>query len=135
LIFAAGRGAAGVKRIVTREHAVHPVEDNGMDGAIPPIEFVTDGRTYEPTGRRSGEFVIVFGTLVRGPSAPPFGASWVVEFSAELTRPDGARVLVDAAHVDYPVAGESPEEGPFVLLRGVRAADVPLGTSIVSLSG
>jgi hypothetical protein len=121
-----------VKRTLRREHAVHPVENKGMDGERPPIEFVTDGRTYEPTGRRSGEFVIVFGTLVSGPSAPPFGGSGVVEFSAELTRPDGTRVLVDDAHVDYPVADESPEEGPFVLLRGVRAADVPVGTSIVS---
>jgi hypothetical protein len=56
----------------------------------------------------------------------------VVEFSAELTTPDGTKVLVDGAHVDYPVADESPGEGPFVLLPGVRAADVPVGTSIVS---
>jgi hypothetical protein len=103
-----------------------------MDGAIPPIEFVTDGRTYEPTGRHAGEFIVVFGTLVTGPTAPPFGASLAVEFSAELTRPDGTRIVVDDAHVDYPVADESPEEGPFVLLRGARAGDVPAGTLIVS---
>jgi hypothetical protein len=103
-----------------------------MDGERAPIGFVTDGRIYEPTGRRSGEFIVVFGTLVSGPSAPPFGGSPVVEFSAELTRPDGTRVLVDDAHVDYPIADESPKEGPFVLLHGVRAADVPVGTSIVS---
>lgn len=102
-----------------------------MDGATPPIEFMTDGRTYEPTGRHSGEFIVVLGTLVSGPSAPPSG-SLVVEFSAELTRPDGTSFLVDDAHVDYPVADESPAEGPFVLLRGVRAVDVPVGTSIVS---
>jgi hypothetical protein len=103
-----------------------------MDCAMPSIEFVTDGRTYEPTGRRSGEFVVVFGTMVSGPPAPPFGTSWVMELSAELTRPDGTTVLVDDAQVDYPVADESPDDGPFVLLRGVRAADVPVGTSIVS---
>ncbi|MGW5194411.1 hypothetical protein ACWEOO_34505 [Kribbella sp. NPDC004138] len=97
-----------------------------------PIEFVTDGRVYEPTGPRAGEFIVVFGALVTGPAAPPFGASWVVEFSAELTKPDGTRVLVDAAHVDYPVGDESPEEGPFVFLRGAHAGDVPVGTLIVS---
>jgi len=103
-----------------------------MDGAIPLIEFVTDGRIYEPTGRRSGEFIVVFGTLVTGPTAPPFGASLIVEFSADLTRPDGTRIVVDDAHVDYPIADESPGEGPFVLLRGARAGDVPAGTVIVS---
>jgi hypothetical protein len=103
-----------------------------MDGAIPPIQFVTDGRTHEPTGQRSGEFIVVFGTLVTGPAAPLSRSSLVVEFSGELTRPDGTRLLVDDAHVDYPVADESPDEGPFVLLRGVRSGDVPAGTVIVS---
>ncbi len=93
---------------------------------------MTDGRIYEPTGQRSGEFIVVFGTLITGPAAPSLGASLVVEFSAELTKPDGARVLVDDAHVDYPVADEAPEDGPFVLLRGARAGDVPAGTLIVS---
>jgi hypothetical protein len=73
----------------------------------------------------------VFGTLVTGPAAPAFG-SLVVEFSAELTRRDGTVVLVDNAHVDYPVADEAPEEGPFVLLRCARAGDVAAGTLIVS---
>jgi hypothetical protein len=111
---------------------VHPVENEGMDGAVSPIEFVTDGRIYEPTGRRSGEFVVVFGTMVTGPAAPSFGASLVVAFSAALKRPDGTTVLVDDAHVDYPVTDEAPEEGPFVLLRGARAGDVPAGTLIAS---
>jgi hypothetical protein len=96
-----------------------------------PIEFVSDGRVYEPPpGRSFGEFICVFGALINGPAAPPFGVS-VVEFSAELTRPDGTRVLVDDAHVDYPLPDEAGE-GPFVLLRGARAADVPAGTRIVS---
>ncbi len=103
-----------------------------MDGALPPIEFVTDGRIYEPTGRRSGEFIVVFGALISGPAAPEFGASLVVEFSAELARPDGTRVLIDDARVDFPVADEAPGEGPFVLLRGARAGDVPAGTLIVA---
>jgi hypothetical protein len=103
-----------------------------MDGAAPRIEFVTDGRLYEPSGRRSGEFIVVFGTLVTGPAAPSDGGSSVVEFSAELTRPDGTWVIVTDAHVDYPVADEAPEEGPFVLLRRARVSDVPAGTLIVS---
>jgi hypothetical protein len=32
----------------------------------------------------------------------------------------------------YPVADEAPNEGPFILLRGARAGDVPAGTLIVS---
>jgi hypothetical protein len=107
------------------------VENDGVDGAIPPIEFVTDGRTYEPTGPHAHEFIVVFGTLVTGPTAPPLGAL-VVGFSAELRRPDGTSILVDDADMDYPVADESPGEGPFVLLRGASIGDVPAGTLIVS---
>jgi len=103
-----------------------------MNFPIPEIEFVTDGRTYEPTGPRSGEFLVVLGTLVKGPAAPPAGAL-VVKFSAELSRPDGTQLRVDDAHVDYPIEDESPGEGPFVLLRGVHAGEVPTGTLIVSL--
>lgn len=54
----------------------------------------------------------MFGALISGPAAPEFGASLVVEFSAELARPDGTRVLIDDARVDFPVADEAPGEGP-----------------------
>ena len=110
---------------------MRPVKNEGMNGLEPPIEFVTDGRTYEPPGPRSDEFTVLFGTLLTGPAAPPFGASLVVKFLAELTTPDGTRVLANA-QLDYPVADESPGEGPFVLLRGVRASDLPAGTLIVT---
>ncbi len=101
-----------------------------MDRFESPIEFLTDGRTYVPSGGRSGDFIVVFGTLVTGPPAP---TSWdVVRFPAEVTRPDGTSVPVNGAQLDFPIADESPIEGPFVLLRGVRPADVPAGSLIVS---
>jgi hypothetical protein len=46
---------------------VHPVENEEMDEIVPPIEFLTDGRIYKPPG---GEFIVVFGTMVTGPTAP-----------------------------------------------------------------
>jgi hypothetical protein len=98
-----------------------------------PIEFLTDGRLYTPTGWQAGRFVVAFGRLLKGPAVAPVG-SLVVEFSAELRRPDGSRLRVAEAHVDYPSRDESPGEGPFVLLRGAQAADVPSGTLIVSVA-
>ena len=76
---------------------VHLVEDEGMDGAVPPIEFVTDGRLYEPTGGRSGEFIAVFGTLVTGPAAPSVGATGVVDprkWVASSQRSRGRRCVL-----------------------------------------
>jgi hypothetical protein len=102
-----------------------------MESEEPLIRFLTDGRIHEPTGRHAGEFIFVFGKLITDPTALP-PAALVVPFSGELVRPDGTRVLADDAHVDYPVADEALDEGPFVLLRGLHAAEVPAGTLIVS---
>jgi hypothetical protein len=114
---------------------VFPVEQNaGTDRArdgVPPIEFVTDGRIYEPAGAYAGKVIVVFGTMVTGPTAPQSGTSSTVDFPARLTRPDGTTTLVDDARIDFPIADESPGEGPTVILFGARAADAPAGTLIV----
>lgn len=96
------------------------------------VRFVTDGRVYDPPpGKGAGEFVVFFGSLLVGPAAPPRGAL-VVPFSPEVVRPDGTSLVVESGHLDYPIHDESPGEGPFVLLRGVRASDVPAGSVVVS---
>jgi hypothetical protein len=97
--------------------------------AASPIEFVADGRIYEPTGRSAGEFIAVFGDLVVG---PPCADSGAIDFPAELVRPDGTTTYVAGARLDCPVGDEAMSEGPFILLfRGI-ADEVPAGTRIVS---
>jgi hypothetical protein len=90
---------------------------------------VADGRIYEPKGRRAGDFIAVFGNLV---AAPRDAGSHAIEFSAELTRPDGTTASVAEALLDFPVGDEAASEGPFVLLFRGSAEQVPAGTRIVS---
>src|SRR5690242_18386959 len=102
-----------------------------MESEGPLIRFLADGWIHEPAGRHAGEFIVVFGKLITGPTAPP-PAALAVPFSGELVRPDGTRILAGDAQVDYPVADEALDEGPVVLLRGLAAVEVPAGTLIVS---
>lgn len=73
------------------------------------IHFVTDGRTYEPSGKREGEFVVAFGTLVDGPTRPEPG-TLVTPFLAEVLRPSDTEPLLYQAHC--PRVLESPHANP-----------------------
>lgn len=95
----------------------------------PDIRFVSDGRIYEPRGRR-GEFVVVFGDLQSGPR---HRTSLSVPFHARLRRPDGEE-LIASAQLDYPSDPYLIHEVDIVvLLHALDADDVPRGTVIDSL--
>jgi len=98
-------------------------------GSTPPIRFVTDGRIYQSPSDKGREFVVVEGTLETGP--PGVGAL-VIEFYADLCRPDGADLEWVVAHLDYPVHPEESGEELGVILYDVKPADVPIGTVIRS---
>ncbi|WP_454857662.1 hypothetical protein [Promicromonospora soli] len=95
------------------------------------IRFLTDERIYEPTGRRVGEFIAVFGELRSGPR---FRTGLVIRFDARLVRPDG-EVDYARAQLDYPADSDLVEETEFmVLLFGLSRADVQPGTLISSVN-
>lgn len=96
------------------------------------IEFVTDGRIYEPSGEREGQFIIVFGALVAGPSSPASG-TLVTPFLAEVRRPGNSEPALYQGQLDFPVADE-PGEGPCVLLYGALPEELPAGCRITSRS-
>ncbi|NUU19073.1 hypothetical protein HP550_17635 [Cellulomonas humilata] len=94
------------------------------------IRFLTDGRMYEPVGRRAGDFIAVFGELQSGPHRRP-GA--VHMFHARCLRPDGDEVIAEA-NLDHPADPELIDETEFmVLLFALERGDVPPGTLITSL--
>jgi hypothetical protein len=94
------------------------------------IQFLTNGRTYESTGLREGEFIVAFGELQSGPR---FQTGLVVPFDARLVRPDG-QVGYARAHLDYPADPALVHETDImVLLYGLSPADVPLDTLIASI--
>lgn len=93
--------------------------------ASPSIRFVTDGRTYEPSGSRADEFVAVFGELLEGPAFRP---GLVIRFSAQLTAPDGSATYAKA-QLDYPADPDLVHETEYmVLVYGMTRAEVPVGT-------
>jgi hypothetical protein len=95
------------------------------------IRFLTDGRIYEPSSRRAGEFIALFGELRSGPR---FRTGLVTSFDARLVRPDGAADHA-RAQLDYPADPDLVEEAEFmVLLFGLSRADVPCGTLISSVN-
>jgi hypothetical protein len=95
------------------------------------IRFLADGRIYEPRGRRTGEFIALFGELRSGPR---FRTGLVTPFDARLVRPDG-EVDYARAQLDHPADLDLVEETEFmVLLFGLSRADVPCGTVISSVN-
>lgn len=94
------------------------------------IEFVADGRFYEPTGDRAVEFLAVYGSLIAGPARPEPG-TLVTRFLAEVRRGTTSEPVYYEADLDFPLPDE-PGEGPFVLLYGARPEDVPAGCRITA---
>lgn len=104
--------------------------DTGYE-ASSAIRFLIDGRIYEPRGRRTGEFIAVFGELRSGPR---FRTGLVIPFDAKLVGSDG-EVDHARAQLDYPEDADLVEETEFmVLLFGLSRADVQPGTLISSVN-
>lgn len=94
------------------------------------IRFLTDGRFYEPVGRRAGDFIVVFGVLQSGPRWRPFA---VHAFHARCLRPDGDELIAEA-NLNHPSDPDLVDETEFMLfLFALERADVPPGTLITSL--
>lgn len=73
------------------------------------IEFLADGRFYEPTGDRAGEFLVVFGSLLVGPTRPEPG-TLVNRFFAEVRREEGGTHPLRGSS-GLPATGRIPEFG------------------------
>ncbi len=82
---------------------------SGRDRAHLAIEFMTNGRLYVRSGRTESEFIIVFGSLVSGPTRPA-AATLVTAFFADVVLPNDSDPLLFQAHLDFSLPQEPETE-------------------------